>query len=312
MSASTPEPARAGLRVRAEISDAARASVETGIPVLDHLVGLMARYASLDLALEVEPGSAAAEASAAGWALGEALHRHLRGEGAAGYGSISMPAGEALAHVALEASGEPLVVSNVDLSGAHVGGLAADVIGDFLDSVAAGAGLTLHVRLLEGDNPEHVLDAIFKALGAALCARVRTTTDGREMTMGKTVVRTEAAPAPFQGAPYSQAIAAGGFVFVSGQVALEPGHTELQGGTIGEQTEQVFANLRAILEAAGSGLDRLVKTTVYLQNLDDFAGMNEVYSKHVGDQPPARATFEVAALPAGALVEIEAVALASS
>jgi imidazoleglycerol-phosphate dehydratase len=168
LSASTPEPARAGLRVRAEISDAARASVETGIPVLDHLVGLMARYASLDLALEVEPGSAAAEASAAGWALGEALHRHLRGERAAGYGSISMPAGEALAHVALEASGEPLVVSNVDLSGAHVGGLAADVIGDFLDSVAAGAGLTLHVRLLEGDNPEHVLDAIFKALGAAL------------------------------------------------------------------------------------------------------------------------------------------------
>ena len=79
-----------------------------------------------------------------------------------------MPAGEALAQVALDASGEPLVVSNVDLSGAHVGGLAADVIGDFLDSVAAGAGLTLHVRLLEGDNPEHVLDAIFKALGAAL------------------------------------------------------------------------------------------------------------------------------------------------
>jgi 2-iminobutanoate/2-iminopropanoate deaminase len=132
----------------------------------------------------------------------------------------------------------------------------------------------------------------------------------RELTVTKTVVRTEVAPAPFQGAPYSQAIVAGGFVFVSGQVALEPGHTELMGGTIGEQTEQVFANLRAILDAAGSGLDRLVKTTVYLADLDDFAGMNEVYSKHVGDQPPARATIEVAALPAGALVEIEAVALA--
>ena len=168
MSASTPEPAGAGLRVRAEISDTARSSVETGIPVLDHLVELMARYASLDLALEVEPGAAAAEASAAGWALGEALEGHLRRPGAQGYGSISMPAGEALAHVALEASGEPLVVSNVDLSVAHVGGLAADVIGDFLDSFAAGAGLTLHVRLLEGDDPEHVLDAIFKALGAAL------------------------------------------------------------------------------------------------------------------------------------------------
>jgi 2-iminobutanoate/2-iminopropanoate deaminase len=125
----------------------------------------------------------------------------------------------------------------------------------------------------------------------------------------KQVVRTEAAPAPFQGAPYSQAIAAGGFVFVSGQLALEPGHTELLGGTIQEQTEQVFANLRAILEEAGSGLDRVVKTTVFLQDLDDFQEMNEVYTRHVGERPPARSTVEVARLPSGALVEIEAVAL---
>jgi 2-iminobutanoate/2-iminopropanoate deaminase len=125
----------------------------------------------------------------------------------------------------------------------------------------------------------------------------------------KTVVRTESAPAPFQGAPYSQAIAANGFVFVSGQLALRPGDKELTGGTIGEQTEQVFANLRAILEEAGTSLDRLVKTTVFLQSLDDFTGMNEVYSKHVGDGPPARSTFEVAKLPSGALVEIEAIAL---
>ena len=124
----------------------------------------------------------------------------------------------------------------------------------------------------------------------------------------KDVVRTEAAPAPFQGAPYSQAIKAGGFVFVSGQLALEPGHAELRGGTIQEQTELVLANLRAILEEAGSGLDRLVKTTVFLQNLDDFQGMNEVYARHVGDRPPARSTVEVARLPSGALVEIEAVA----
>ncbi len=125
----------------------------------------------------------------------------------------------------------------------------------------------------------------------------------------KSVVRTEAAPAPFQGAPYSQAIRAGGFVFVSGQLALEPGAKELSGGSIEEQTEQIFANLRAILEAAGSGLDRLVKTTVFLQNLDDFQGMNSVYSKHVGERPPARSTVEVAKLPSGALVEIEAIAL---
>ena len=127
----------------------------------------------------------------------------------------------------------------------------------------------------------------------------------------KTVVRTEAAPAPFQGAPYSQAIVAGGFVFVSGQLALKPGAKELTGGTIGEQTEQVFANLAAILAAAGSGLDRLVKTTVFLTDLGDFAGMNEVYAKHVGDRPPARATVEIAGLPSGALVEIEAVATVS-
>jgi 2-iminobutanoate/2-iminopropanoate deaminase len=124
----------------------------------------------------------------------------------------------------------------------------------------------------------------------------------------KRVVRTEAAPAPFQGAPYSQAIAAGNFVFVSGQLGLKPGDTAIS-GSIEEQTEQIFANLKAILEEAGSGLDRLVKTTVFLQNLDDFQLMNEVYAKHVGEQPPARATVEVAKLPSGALVEIEAVAL---
>jgi 2-iminobutanoate/2-iminopropanoate deaminase len=126
----------------------------------------------------------------------------------------------------------------------------------------------------------------------------------------KEIVRTEAAPAPFQGAPYSQAIKAGGFLFVSGQLSLKPDHKDLSGGTIQEQTEQVLANLAAILEAAGSGLDRLVKTTVFLQNLDDFQGMNEVYAKHVGDQPPARSTVEVAKLPSGALVEIEAIAIA--
>ena len=126
----------------------------------------------------------------------------------------------------------------------------------------------------------------------------------------KEVVRTEAAPAPFQGAPYSQAIKANGFVFVSGQLSLKPGEKDLSAGDIGSQTEQVFANLRAILEEAGTSLDKLVKTTVFLQNLADFAGMNEVYAKHVGERPPARSTVEVAKLPSGALVEIEAIAVA--
>jgi 2-iminobutanoate/2-iminopropanoate deaminase len=125
----------------------------------------------------------------------------------------------------------------------------------------------------------------------------------------KTIVRTESAPAPFQGAPYSQAIVANGFVFVSGQLSLKPGEKVLSGGTIEEQTEQVFANLAAILAEAGSGLDKLVKTTVFLQNLGDFQGMNSIYTTHVGDRPPARSTVEVAQLPSGALVEIEAIAL---
>jgi len=126
----------------------------------------------------------------------------------------------------------------------------------------------------------------------------------------KEAVRTEAAPAPFQGAPYSQAIHAGGLVFVSGQLALRPGSHELVGDGITEQTEQVFANLGAILDEAGSGLDRIVKTTVYLTSLENFQGMNDVYRQHVGDVPPARATVEVSGLPSGALVEIEAIALA--
>ena len=124
----------------------------------------------------------------------------------------------------------------------------------------------------------------------------------------KEVVRTEAAPAPFQGAPYSQAIISGSLVFVSGQLSLRPDHAEIVGDTIQEQTEQVFANLGAILEAAGSSLEQLVKTTVYLVDLSDFQGMNEVYARHVGDRPPARATIEVSALPSGAKVEIEAIA----
>jgi 2-iminobutanoate/2-iminopropanoate deaminase len=125
----------------------------------------------------------------------------------------------------------------------------------------------------------------------------------------KEAVRTERAPAPFQGAPYSQAIRANGFVFVSGQLALRPDHAEIVGEAVGEQTEQVFDNLQAILEEAGSGLDRIVKTTVFLTDLNDFAGMNEVYARRVGQPAPARATVEISSLPSGAKVEIEAIAL---
>ncbi len=125
--------------------------------------------------------------------------------------------------------------------------------------------------------------------------------------METTAVRTDAAPAPFQGAPYSQAIRAGELVFVSGQVGVSLDSNALVGETIEEQAEQVFRNLAAILEAAGSGLDRLVKTTVFLADLGDFPRMNEVYSRHVGEPRPARSTVGVQ-LPGGMKIEIEAVA----
>ena len=124
----------------------------------------------------------------------------------------------------------------------------------------------------------------------------------------KRIVRTDRAPAPFQGAPYNQAVCVGDLVFVAGQLGLRPGESEMVGPGIAEQTEQIMANLGAILEEAGSGLDKLVKTTVFLTNLDDFAGMNEVYARHVGDRPPARSTIEIGRLPSGALLEVEAIA----
>jgi 2-iminobutanoate/2-iminopropanoate deaminase len=123
----------------------------------------------------------------------------------------------------------------------------------------------------------------------------------------KSAVRTDKAPAPFQGAPYSQAIRCGDFVFVSGQLPLSPAG-DIVGKTIEEQTEQVFRNLKAILDASGSGLDKIVKTTVFLVSFDDFAAMNEVYRQHVGDVPPARSTVSVRDFPRGARVEIEAIA----
>ena len=110
-------------------------------------------------------------------------------------------------------------------------------------------------------------------------------------------------------APYSHAVDAGEIVFFSGQTPLVPMTGKLVPGSIAEQTEQVFRNLGSILEEAGSGLDRLVKTTVFLADFGDFQAMNEVYSRYAGETPPARATVEVAALPSDAKVEIEAVAL---
>ena len=124
----------------------------------------------------------------------------------------------------------------------------------------------------------------------------------------KDVISTDRAPGPFQGAPYNQAIRFGELVFVAGQLGIVLESGELAGESVEEQTEQIMRNMSAILEAAGSELDKLVKTTVFLLDLADFAAMNEVYAKHVGERPPARSTIGISQLPSGARVEIEAVA----
>lgn len=122
-------------------------------------------------------------------------------------------------------------------------------------------------------------------------------------------VVTDRAPRPLAGAPYSQAIACRGLVFCSGQIPLDPQSQELVSQDIGEQTVRVLENLKGVLEAAGSSLDDVLKTTVFLTDLNDFAAMNEVYARYFPNQPPARSTFEVSKLPGGASVEIEAIAL---
>ena len=123
----------------------------------------------------------------------------------------------------------------------------------------------------------------------------------------KSPIRTDKAPAPLQGAPYSQAIRFGDLVFVSGQLPLSAAG-EVVGATIEEQTEQVMTNLRVIIEASGSRMDKLVKTTVFLASHDDFAAMNAVYKKHVGTVPPARSTVAVKDFPRGVRLEIDAIA----
>jgi imidazoleglycerol-phosphate dehydratase len=159
-------------RVRVAVATNGSANVVTGLPVLDHLIAVLAQHAGFELELELAPEGADAEVAAAGAALGEAL-RDVLGAGVRGHGSATLPADEALAHVTLEASGRPLVVSNVDLSDAGVGGLGSDLLSRFLHELAEGAGLTLHVRLLHGDDARHVLEAIFKALGVALAQASR-------------------------------------------------------------------------------------------------------------------------------------------
>ena len=127
--------------------------------------------------------------------------------------------------------------------------------------------------------------------------------------MTKTVIAVDGAPRPFAGAPYNQAIAANGLVFCAGQVALDPDTGKMVEGDIAAQTERALQSLKAVLEGAGSSLTQVVKTTVFMTDLGEFADMNEVYATYFVSDPPARSTVQVAGLPAGARVEIEAIAL---
>ena len=124
----------------------------------------------------------------------------------------------------------------------------------------------------------------------------------------KQIVRTEAAPGAI--GPYSQAVVAGGLVFASGQIPLDPATGQFAEGGVREQTRQVLRNLSKVLEAAGTGLDRVVKATVFLADMNDFAAMNGVYGEFFGENPPARSTVQAARLPRDARVEIDVIALA--
>jgi len=122
------------------------------------------------------------------------------------------------------------------------------------------------------------------------------------------IIKADNAPAPI--GPYSQAIRANGFVFVSEQIPLDPVTGNIVQGGVAEQTHQVLKNLQAVFEAAGSGLQKVVKTTIFLTNLDDFQRINQIYGEYFGEAKPARSTVQVSRLPREALIEIEAVALA--
>lgn len=124
----------------------------------------------------------------------------------------------------------------------------------------------------------------------------------------KEIIQTEHAPQAI--GPYSQAVRANGLIFASGQIPTDPQTGQFVSGGIAEQTEQVLKNLQSVLEAAGSGLENVIKTTVFLIDMQEFAAMNEVYGRFFKDQPPARATVEAARLPRDARVEIEAIAVA--
>jgi imidazoleglycerol-phosphate dehydratase len=173
MAAGRPS-SRVPLRARIDTTGTGQARVATGLPVLDELLALLALSSGFDLDVESHEGGGEAEVDAVGYALGEALAEVLAVPPPRRIADATAPADEALAHVALEVSGRPLLVANVDLTDARLGGLQGDLLHRFLEALAQGAGLTLHVRLLHGEETSHVVYAIVKALGLALGQAARS------------------------------------------------------------------------------------------------------------------------------------------
>lgn len=162
-------------RIRLDVAGSGESGADTGLAVLDDVLTLVARTARFDLEIDSGPELAPERAvEAAGEALGDELAKALAAPGVRGVGDATAPADEALAQVTVEASGRPLVVSNVDLTAERLGGLRGDLLAGFLDALAETAGLTVHVRLLHGEDTKHVLDAVAKALGLALAQACST------------------------------------------------------------------------------------------------------------------------------------------
>ena len=164
------------MSVRVALGGEGDSAIATGLGVLDFLIGELARTARIELALEVAPGAVDQEVAAAGRKVGEGIAPLLRAPRATGHGFAWLPVDEALAGAVIEVSDTALLSSNADFSG--VGGLASDVVAVFLDELAGGAGLNVHIRVLEGKDPQNVLRAIFKALGAAIGQACRTPEGG--------------------------------------------------------------------------------------------------------------------------------------
>ena len=284
---------RSGIRV--DLGGSGVANVETGIPVLDRLLERLAESAGFDLVLEVEPGEAEAEVTAAGRALGEALAGPLRAPGARGFGSAFMASSEALAHVALEAVGH--AARRLERR-PHRGA-------DRRPRHRRRPPLPRASRRRRGPDPARAAAERqghpARARGDVQGARRRAGAGMRDQRRDPWLTSPSSAPRRrprrSRARPTRRRSAPAASSSCRASSRSGPATRSSPAARSRSRPSRSSPISRAILAEAGTGLDRLVKTTVFLQNLDDFQGMNSVYAQHVGEQPPARSTVEVAKLP---------------